>query len=120
MKQLSEILESEDLMNTLNEIANSSNEQTEFSNQEVKNNFYWSNDWRKLSKEIIKRDHNECIVCKSNGKVSLDKLIVHHIYPIEQYPMLRLNKNNLITVCLSCHNGIHYKNNKNKWDDEWW
>ena len=84
--------------------------------------FYWSYAWRKLSKEILERDHHECQACRDQGKVTLrdGKLIVHHIKPIEFYPDLRLDPTNLITVCLRCHNYIHHGKQARRWDDEWW
>lgn len=102
------------------------------STQEMdKDLFYWSSAWRKLRQEILERDHHECQVCKSDGKVTLGSsnsssdtghtLIVHHIKPIEFYPNDRLTPDNLITVCLNCHNAIHFTSDQQiKWDDEWW
>ena len=92
----------------------------QYDSQDVKNKFYWSSEWRKLKSKVLIRDNNECQVCKSMGKVTLNHLIVHHIKPIEYYPSMRLDKDNLITVCIECHNKIHGMK-ANKWkDDEWW
>lgn len=91
-----------------------SNDQTD------RNHFYWSSEWRKLSARVKERDNYECQVCKSEGLVTLDKLLVHHIKPVEFYPEDKLNAENLIVVCLECHNRIHYGEKKLKWDDEWW
>lgn len=108
-----------DFLKHLIKIANSSCTLTEYSNKKMKNAFYWSGEWRELKKRIIERDCNECKVCALSGRVSLDNLIVHHIYPLEYYPEKRLVEDNLITVCIQCHNKIHGQSVK-KWDDEWW
>lgn len=113
-----EILESNDLLKVLNELTKSERI-TEFNNQDIKNQFYWSYPWRKLSRSVLDRD-KECLVCKAYGRVTVDKLLVHHIYPIEFYPEERMNQLNLITVCQSCHNTIHFGLNDKRWDDEWW
>ncbi|MCW6661875.1 HNH endonuclease [Aerococcaceae bacterium NML201209] len=92
---------------------------TEFCDKGIRNKFYWSASWREMKNKILLRDYHECRVCKSKGKVTLSNLIVHHIYPLEYYPEKRLVEDNLITVCIQCHNKIHGQGVK-KWDDEWW
>ena len=81
--------------------------------------FYWSRDWFYKREEIKARDNHECQVCKSEGKVTLKELIVHHIKPLEFYPDSKLDDDNLITVCQACHNRIHFERVV-RWDDEWW
>lgn len=96
-----------------------------------KDQFYWSYPWRKLSQRVKERDNYECQVCKSKGRLNLGTdskgsklgkgLIVHHIKPIEFYPSERLKEDNLITVCLECHNSIHFITSESaRWNDEWW
>ncbi|MFB4471814.1 HNH endonuclease [Oceanobacillus caeni] len=99
--------------------------------------FYRSSEWDKLRQHVIDRDNGECQECKRRGKVTLDsikqdgmkkkpQLNVHHIMEIEYFPEWALEPDNLITVCISCHNRIHnklekLKFKKNKWkDDERW
>ncbi|MGF3066631.1 HNH endonuclease [Facklamia sp. P12950] len=115
---------SKDLLKELQRLA-----RPDLPTQEIdKNQFYWSSAWRKLSRRIKQRDNNECQVCKSQGKVTLGSnkkngkiLIVHHIKPIEFYPSLRLDEDNLLTVCIDCHNAIHFTSSESiEWDDEWW
>ena len=109
-----DILDTKDLLQSLYDAAHSRQKTL----VEDRNPFYWSKEWRSLSKEILKRDR-ECLVCRSKGLVTLDGLMVHHIYPLEYYPKHKLSKNNLIVVCQSCHNKIHSNFNP-EWDDEWW
>lgn len=87
--------------------------------EEERNTFYWSKDWQVMRDRIRLRDNLECQVCKDQGRVTVSNLIVHHIKPIEFYPELKLTESNLVTVCLSCHNAIHFAAQE-VWDDEWW
>lgn len=72
--------------------------------------FYKSNKWIKKRKEIIERDNNECQHCKAKGYATvgqLNRLDVHHIKHLEDHWELRLDDDNLITLCSSCHNEQH-------------
>lgn len=74
--------------------------------------FYNSKAWRTKRLEILERDNYECQECKANGKLTIAndksaKLNVHHIKELTDYPELALEDDNLITVCVSCHNRIH-------------
>lgn len=84
-----------------------------------RDNFYWSRGWFYKREAIKERDNHECKVCKSQGRVTLTNLIVHHIKPLEFHPDLKLEDDNLITVCKSCHNRIHFET-EDDWHDEWW
>lgn len=111
-----------------------------YKSEQQKCSFYDSYAWRKLSKQIKKRDNNECQECKRKGEVFIDdkryserakrkkiQLVVHHIKELEHYPELALDEENLETVCVNCHNREHNRyfhhgnQNKNKWiEDERW
>lgn len=80
--------------------------------------FYHSKEWRKMRKEVLKRDKKECQICKSLGKVTINNLLVHHIYILEYYYNKRLDINNLVTVCHSCHELIHDRYKVNKWKED--
>lgn len=90
-----------------------------------------------MREAIKKRDNYECQECKRNGRVSIDmnernknnrkkiKLVVDHIKPLEDYPELALDEDNLETLCVKCHNIKHnrhfeFQPKKPKWDDERW
>lgn len=57
-------------------------------------------EWRRIRKEIYKRDNYECVVCSKHG----GKLQCHHIIP---YRISRDNSfRNLLTMCLPCHTWV--------------
>ena len=113
-------LEMSNLIYELKKIANTKTDDQFYKTKEAKNNFYWSKEWKSLKRKIINRDNSECQVCKSEGKVTLNNLIVHHIHPLEFYSNKSLDEDNLITVCMQCHNTIHSQSSTKQWDDEWW
>ena len=95
----------------------------EVSTREERNQFYNSSEWRVLRKLVLERDHNECVWCKDEGKVTRENLEVDHIKELEFYPEFALDINNLRTLCKSCHNKRHDrfdKNARNFRKDEWW
>lgn len=91
-----------------------------------RDDFYKTKQWTAKRAYIVERDNNECKACKDRGLVTINNLIVHHIQPIEFAPKLKLDDDNLITVCIGCHNYIHsnafdHAIIKNKWfDDEFY
>lgn len=67
--------------------------------------------YRKWREEIIERD-KKCVWCGST-----DKLEVHHIKPFAEYPELRYDYENAITLCEQCHkryHGLEKKDGKEK------
>ena len=92
---------------------------------DAREQFYKSKAWTIKAAQIKRRDNWECQLCKASGGVTIkDKhniLITHHIKPLEYYPEYKLIDSNLITLCGTCHNMVHYvSNHKLKWDDERW
>lgn len=67
------------------------------------NKFRWSRVWRNKRNSVVERDNYLCQVCKDNKKYVYEGLEVHHIVPIEEDYRLRLEEDNLITLCVSCH-----------------
>ena len=64
--------------------------------------------WKQKRNQIKSRDKYLCQVCltdkyKTNYRYTYDELEVHHIVPIEEDYNLRLNSNNLITLCRMHH-----------------
>ena len=101
------------------------------STHESRAKFYNSEDWHRLRDAVLARDHYECVMCKANGKLTTNRdsvLEVDHIKPLEQYPELAMDIDNLRTLCKDCHNKRHHRFNYrsrgkswNKWaDDERW
>ena len=101
-----------------------------FETQDERNQFYWSNDWRKMRLYILDHDNFECQVCKREGRVTTQadsRLFVDHIKELATHPELRLEPSNLEVKCFDCHEQKHGRmfvgsnGHKNKWaDDEWW
>lgn len=56
------------------------------------------------SKTIRSRDQ-KCVVCGDKNS-----LIAHHLIYKSDYPELSLNKNNGVTLCISCHDEVHGRN----------
>lgn len=104
----------------------------EYKSKEQKRKFYDSGEWKKLRAEIKKRDNYECQECKRQGRLSIDtneysesakrkkiQLVVHHIKELDHHPELALDKENLETVCVDCHNKEHGRDFGNKKPNEW-
>ena len=65
--------------------------------------------WRKLSERF--RKHNPlCMRCYENGRVEPVQ-DVHHIKPIRTHPELRLDWDNLMSLCRQCHDEIERNEN---------
>ena len=61
----------------------------------------YGNDWRKLS-ERYRKSHPLCERCTEQGRTRAADH-VHHIIPIRVAPELRLERSNLMAVCVECH-----------------
>ena len=72
-------------------------------------NFYKSKRWKEKREKILRRDEYLCRECKRYGKAT-PATTVHHILPLEQRPDLKLNSQNLISLCNECHNQMHDRN----------
>ncbi len=111
----------------------------EYKTREQKRKFYDSTDWKQLREEVKQRDNYECQECKRNGYVAIDtneysekakrkkiQLVVDHIKELEDHPSLALDKDNLETLCVNCHNKKHgrvfkFIRKPNRWEnDEKW
>jgi len=63
-----------------------------------------SKEWRTKREEIKNRDRYICVACWFNAhgtirRINSQKLSVHHIKPLSKAWQLRLNSDNLITLC---------------------
>lgn len=77
--------------------------------EQEKDKFRSSYIWQKKREEIKKRDLYLCRICRdeiTNGEIkyNYEDLSVHHIVPLEVDYSLRLENDNLITLC-----EIHHK-----------
>ena len=73
------------------------------------NMFRNTNQWKQKRELIKKRDQYLCKVCVSEKydteyRYTYNELEVHHIVPIEENYLLRLDSKNLITLCRMHHN----------------
>lgn len=68
--------------------------------------FYKSAAWLKTRERVLERDHNECQMCKREGRYGRGN-VVHHIKHLDARPDLALEPDNLLTVCEECHNRLH-------------
>nr|WP_044505061.1 HNH endonuclease signature motif containing protein [Kurthia massiliensis] len=66
--------------------------------------FLNSPQWKRKRKVILKRDKYICQRCLYKfNLINYQNLQVHHIKSRKDYPELRLNDENLITVCKTCN-----------------
>lgn len=78
--------------------------------------FYNSYHWRQLSAQVKKEQHNECQLCKQEGKYSSAD-IVHHVMHLRKHPELAYSRTyedeqgtthiQLLVLCNECHNKVH-------------
>jgi 5-methylcytosine-specific restriction protein A len=61
----------------------------------------YGNDWRRLS-ERYRANNPLCERCFDSGMTTA-AVHVHHVKPIRERPDLRLVVDNLMSVCLACH-----------------
>lgn len=59
--------------------------------------------WTQKSKAIRERDHHLCLACLAEGVLYYGYVEVHHIVPVEESDELKLDDNNLITLCPDHH-----------------
>lgn len=65
-----------------------------------------------LRPNIMQRDNFTCPLCSTRGC----KLNVHHIQTWKDSPDLRLERSNLVTLCVPCHRKVHKYNFKGSTD----
>ena len=83
--------------------------------------FYNSTMWKHKRMQILERDHYECQDCRKRLRDAVaagdilrgeEKKIrraeeVHHIVELKEHPELGLEEDNLISLCVTCHNLRH-------------
>ncbi len=79
-----------------------------FNKSQDNSSFYQSKAWKEKRVAILKRDDYMCMMCKRYGK-AVDAKEVHHINPLNERYDLKLNNNNLISLCRECHDKCHNK-----------
>jgi hypothetical protein len=71
---------------------------------------YASGEWKELVRQVYARDRYTCQRC-GESHTSRNKLHAHHIKTWAEYPALRFEISNLITLCNHCHNWVHSSGN---------
>lgn len=67
---------------------------------------YKNKAWYKLRQYVLARDKYLCQYYLQFGK-AVPAQMVHHIYPVDQYPELKYNPDNLISLSNKAHNMMH-------------
>ena len=67
-----------------------------------KRGFYQSKAWRRIRLLALQRDHYLCQECLKQKRIKT-ATEVHHIKPLEEYPELGLELDNLQSLCWDCH-----------------
>lgn len=62
-----------------------------------------SKEWKNKRNEIGMRDKHLCRYCLKNNRIIYESIDVHHIIPLKNNFELRLDNNNLISLCRMCH-----------------
>ena len=70
-----------------------------FKNRTKKDKFRSTIAWQKKRNAVAERDLWLCRVCLEQGRLNGDSLQVHHITPLSEDYSLRLEDDNLITLC---------------------
>lgn len=68
--------------------------------------WYKTKKWQKLRRYVLMRDKYLCQLEVRYGK-RIDAEVVHHIFPVEEYPELFFNADNLISLSKKAHNKMH-------------
>ena len=69
----------------------------------VRSNNYNNAEWRKLRKEVLKRDNYQCCQCGATADGSGYPLDIHHIIAPKGNKELFYDINNCVTLCKWCH-----------------
>lgn len=72
---------------------------------------YSNKKWRNKRAYILKRDRYKCRECMRFGRTS-NADTVHHIYEAEKHVELRHTNWNLVSLCNTCHNKMHDRDNQ--------
>lgn len=70
---------------------------------------YFSPQWKRLATAVMRRDGYKCQLSKRYGK-AVPAEVVHHIYPVDEYPEYAYCAWNLISLSRAAHNRLHDRN----------
>ena len=64
--------------------------------------WYGKGAWKRIRLQALNRDHWLCQECLRNGRITSARE-VHHKQPLEEFPELGLELDNLESLCHECH-----------------
>lgn len=67
---------------------------------------YKARRWERLRAQVMRRDGYRCQLSKRYGK-SVPADLVHHIYPVDEFPEYAFAPWNLVAVSRAAHNKLH-------------
>lgn len=83
--------------------------------------FYKTDEWKQLRQQILLDNHNECVMCRQKGVITMADCVHHNKY-VKKYPRLALSKYyindkgerclNLVPLCDKHHNEAHKRFSK--------
>lgn len=94
-----------------------SNRRRQDEEQKKYQDFYNSKEWIRLSEYIKWKYFGMCVICLLRDVV-VDGVYTHHIEELSDRFDLRLDIDNLIALCPSCHRKVHKEYNSSKKDKE--
>lgn len=65
--------------------------------------YYKTKEHRRWREIVLRRFEYRCARCRRSG-VNREATEAHHIYPVAEYPELRLEIKNGVALCRACHN----------------
>lgn len=67
---------------------------------------YKAKRWERLRAQVMRRDGYRCQLSKRFGK-AVPADLVHHIYPVDEFPEYAFEPWNLVSVSRAAHNKLH-------------
>lgn len=67
---------------------------------------YKARRWERLRAQVMRRDGYRCQLSKRYGK-AVPAELVHHIYPVDEFPEYAFEPWNLVSVSRAAHNKLH-------------
>jgi len=70
---------------------------------------YQNADYIEWRKKVFERDNYSCLNCGARGRKNQQVVLhPHHIKSYTNFPNIRYDVNNGVTLCVSCHHKVHW------------